>query len=172
MKIVATSGRLESINTSRGGVPKSSVFEALITEQGLDGDRQRDLRFHGGPDRAVVIFSLDVIRALQREGHPIATGSAGENLTISGVDWTTLLPGVEIVIGEVRLLVTKYASPCENIAPSFVDEDFTRLSQKRHPGWSRVCARVLAGGLVRVGDPIAIVSAPLPAAHPAAPERA
>jgi MOSC domain-containing protein YiiM len=45
-------GRVESINASRGGVPKQSMSEALITEAGLDGDRQRDLRFHGGPDRA------------------------------------------------------------------------------------------------------------------------
>ena len=64
-------GRIESINVSRGGVPKTPVFEALVTADGIDGDRQRDLRFHGGPERAVVLFSLDVIRALQREGHPI-----------------------------------------------------------------------------------------------------
>ena len=36
------SGRIESINVSRGGVPKTSVFEALITFRGLDGDCQRD----------------------------------------------------------------------------------------------------------------------------------
>jgi MOSC domain-containing protein YiiM len=151
-------GRVESINTSRGGVPKSSAFEALVTEYGLDGDRQSDLRFHGGLDRAVVVYSLDVIRALQQEGHPIAVGSTGENLTISGVDWESVAPGVELRIGEVRLLITKYASPCENIGPSFLNGDFTRISQKRHAGWSRVCARVLSGGIVRMGDPVALVS--------------
>ena len=134
-------GRVESINTSGGGVPKASAFEALVTEHGVDGDRQRDLRFHGGPDRAVVLFSLDVIRALQQEGHPITVGS----------------PGAELHIGDARLLVTKYASPCENIAPSFVADDFTRISQKRHAGWSRVCARVLAGGVVRMGDAVSLV---------------
>lgn len=149
-------GRLESINTSRGGVPKTSVFEALITEHGVDGDRQRDPRFHGGPDRAVVLFSLEVIRALQQEGHPIAPGSIGENLTISGVDWTTVVPGAELVVGGVRLQMTKYASPCEKIAHCFLNEDLARVSQKRHPGWSRACARVLEGGLVRIGDPITI----------------
>jgi len=147
-------GRLESINTSHGGVPKTSVFEALITERGVDGDRQRDPRFHGGPDRAVVLFSLEVIRALQREGHPIAPGSTGENLTIGGVDWTTVVPGAELAIGGVRLLITKYASPCEKIASCFLNEDITRISQKRHPGWSRVCARVLESGIVRIGDEV------------------
>jgi MOSC domain-containing protein YiiM len=152
-------GRVESINTSGGGVPKATAFEALITEEGLAGDRQRDLRFHGGPDRAVVVYSLDIIRALQREGHPIAVGSTGENLTVSGIAWTSVVPGVELHIGAVRLLITKYASPCANIAPFFLDEDFTRISQKRHAGWSRVCARVLAGGIVRMGDPVMVVPA-------------
>jgi MOSC domain-containing protein YiiM len=147
-------GRIESINTSRGGVPKMGVFEALVTEQGLDGDRQRDRRFHGGPDRAVILFSLELIRALQREGHPIAIGTTGENLTMSGMDWAVVAPGSELEVGDVRLRITKYASPCEIIADSFLGGDFTRISQKAHAGWSRVCARVLTGGLIRIGDPI------------------
>ena len=149
-------GRLESINTSRGGVPKTPVFEALVTDHGLDGDRQRDLCFHGGPDRAVVLFSVDVIRALQAEGHSIAAGSAGENLTVSGVDWNAIAPGAEMQIGVVRLLITKYTSPCEKVGPAFLGDDFTRISQKTHPGWSRLSARVLAGGIVQVGDAVTL----------------
>ena len=155
-------GRLESINASRGGVPKNGMFEALLTEQGLDGDRQRDLRFHGGPDRAIVLFSLDVIKALQREGHSIAAGTTGENLTVSGVDWKAIVPGTELRIGEVRLLITKYTSPCEKIAFSFLENDYTRISHTRHPGWSRLNARVLAGGLVTVGDAVEISERPAP----------
>jgi MOSC domain-containing protein YiiM len=54
-------GRLEAINTSRGGVPKRPVLEAQITGEGIVGDVQRDLRHHGGPQRAVSIYSLDLI---------------------------------------------------------------------------------------------------------------
>src|SRR4051794_32041341 len=126
------------------------MFEALITEAGIDGDRQRDLRFHGGPDRAIVLFSLDVIQALQREGHSIAPGTAGENLTVSGLEWTSIVPGTELLIGEVRLRIMKYTSPCEKVAFSFLENDYTRISQKLHPGWSRLSARVLAGGLVAI----------------------
>jgi MOSC domain-containing protein YiiM len=133
------------------------MFEALITEHGIDGDRQRDLRFHGGPDRAIVLFSLDMIKALQREGHSIAAGTTGENLTLSGIPWNTVAPGSELKVGEARLLVTKFTSPCEKIAFSFLENDFTRISHKRHPGWSRVSARVLTGGLVCVGDPVEII---------------
>lgn len=151
------SGRLESVNTSRGGVPKTSVLEALITEDGLEGDLQRDRRYHGGLDRAVGLFSLDVIRALQLEGHPIGVGTTGENLTLSGLDWPSLTPGHGLQVGAVRLLVTSYASPCESIRHSFLDANFTRVSQKIHPGWSRLYARVLAGGIVRPGDRVDVV---------------
>ena len=147
-------GVLESINVSRGGVPKTSIFEALVTEEGVDSDRQRDLRFHGGPDRAVSLFSFEIIEALQLDGHPISPGSAGENLTVSGLDWAALKPGAEIQIGSVRLLVTGFASPCEKISGSFLDGDMTRLSQKRHAGRSRLYARVLASGVIRPGDEV------------------
>jgi MOSC domain-containing protein YiiM len=151
-------GRIESINTSRGGVPKEPVFEAMITKAGLDGDRQRDLRFHGGPDRAVVLFSLDVIRDLQREGHGIAPGAAGENLTVSGLDWRLVVPGVEIAVGGARLVVTKHVTPCLKIARSFARGEFVRISHREHPGWSRVAARVVEEGLVCVGDPVELIA--------------
>ncbi|HZT77198.1 MAG TPA: MOSC domain-containing protein [Vicinamibacterales bacterium] len=147
-----TTGKLDAINLSRGGVPKQSVFEALVTVSGLDGDRQRDTRFHGGPDRAVVLYSLDVIQALQREGHPIAVGATGENLTLAGVDWAHVVPGAEIVVGGARLEVTKYVTPCVKVAWCFLNDDYQRIDQRVNPGWSRVAARVIGEGLVRVGD--------------------
>jgi MOSC domain-containing protein YiiM len=153
-------GRIESINTSRGGVPKQPVFEAFVALDGIDGDRQRDRRVHGGSDRALVLFSLDVIRALQAEGHPIAAGTTGENLTVSGIDWPSLTPGTELTISEVRLRITKYTSPCHVVRGSFADGDKSRIAQKKHPGWSRVCARVLSEGLIRIGDPVQLAPSP------------
>jgi MOSC domain-containing protein YiiM len=151
-------GRVESINLSRGGVPKTSALEARVAEYGLSGDHQDDPRFHGGPDRAVVLYSLEVIRELQREGHPIGVGSTGENLTVSGVDWAALGPGATLEIGEVRLQITRYATPCSKVGGSFLKRDFRRIDQSAHPGFSRLCARVITGGVVRPGDPVTLVS--------------
>jgi MOSC domain-containing protein YiiM len=137
-------------------VPKTSVFEALVSAQGLDGDRQRDLRYHGGPDRAVVLFSLDLIEALKAEGHPVVVGGTGENLTVSGIDWPSVVPGTNVQIGEVRLVVTAYAAPCSKVGPAFRAQNFARISQKVHPGWSRVCTRVDVGGVVRIGDRVTL----------------
>src|SRR5437899_862580 len=77
---------VHQINVSNGGVPKHPVPEARITVDGVAGDCQRSPKIHGGPDRAVCLFSLEVIEALRAEGHSIAPGSSGENLTLAGLD--------------------------------------------------------------------------------------
>lgn len=151
-----TRGRLIRISVSRGGVPKRPVPRALLTSAGVEGDRQNDRRHHGGPDRAVCLYSLEVIEALQREGHPIEPGSAGENLTVAGVDWGIMAPGVRLRIGTALLEVASYTVPCKTIRASFADGRFERISQKTNPGWSRVYARVLSAGEAHTGDAIEI----------------
>ena len=147
-------GRVHSIQVSNGGVPKLGRSSARVTFDGLRGDRQSDLRHHGGRDRAVLLYSLELIEALRKEGHPIVPGSIGENLTLTGLDWSRLGPRVRLEIGPVVLEITTAASPCEKIAGSFHDGQFVRVSEKVHPGWSRLCARVLTEGEVTVGCPV------------------
>lgn len=144
---------IHSINVSDGGVPKRPRAQAFISADGCEGDRQQNLAVHGGPDRAVCIYSLDLIEDLRAEGHPIEPGAIGENLTLSGLDWTAIGPGVLLEIGDVLLEVTKPAFPCRTIAAAFLDRDSTRVSQKVYPGWSRWYCRVLSEGRVAVGDP-------------------
>ena len=153
---VTLRGTVASINTSRGGVPKLPRTSAQITRDGVEGDRQDDLRYHGGPDRAVCLYSLDLIEALQGEGHPITPGSIGENLTLHGIDWTYVRAGTRLDIGDVQLEITSAASPCRKIAESFLEREFVRVSQKRHPGWSRFYARVLRVGSVTTGDGVIV----------------
>jgi MOSC domain-containing protein YiiM len=148
---------LHQISVSDGGVPKLPVPEARVTVDGVAGDRQRNLEAHGGVDRAVCLFSLEVIEALQAEGHSIKPGASGENLTIAGLDWPKLQPGDRLRIGDtVRLEIVKYTEPCRFNAQWFVDGNFNRINQKKHPGWSRMYARVLAEGVVRSGDEVVV----------------
>jgi MOSC domain-containing protein YiiM len=87
--------RVVQVNVNpEGGVPKLPVSEAFVGVYGVQGDLQRDVFFHGGPLRAVCLYSLELIEALQAEGHPITPGSTGENLTLSGLDWDWLAPAV------------------------------------------------------------------------------
>jgi MOSC domain-containing protein YiiM len=146
-------GAVHQISVSNGGVPKFAVPEAEVTERGVGGDRQRDTRNHGGPERAVCLYSLEVIERLRAEGHPIAPGTAGENITVSGVDWTLVQPGTRLRLGDQVLIeVTRFTTPCTNIAGSFVDGGYGRILGTNHPGESRVYARVLTPGRIRPGD--------------------
>ena len=150
---------LQQISVSNGGVPKLAVPQARVTKDGVEGDRQRNREVHGGPDRAVCVYSLEVIEALRKEGHSIASGSAGENFTIAGLEWKHIEPGTRLNVGsEVKLEVLSYTAPCKHNACWFKDEDYSRISQKKHPGWSRVYARVLSEGVVRQGDHVTVES--------------
>ncbi|MCA9661964.1 MAG: MOSC domain-containing protein [Myxococcales bacterium] len=140
-----------------GGVPKRPVASARLTAEGVVGDRQLDLEHHGGPRRAVSLFASERIAALAAEGHPIAPGTTGENLTIEGLDWGALAAGDRLRIGDVvRLEITSPAPPCSTIAASFTGGAFKRISEKLHPGWSRLYASVLVEGEVRPGDPVVV----------------
>lgn len=148
---------LFQINVSQGGVPKTPVREALLTVNGLTADKQKHLKFHGGVMRAVCLYSLEHIIALQREGHPIYPGSTGENLTVANLDWTKIDIGAQLKIGgEVIIEITSYTVPCKQIAASFLGGAFNRISQKHRPGWSRLYARVICEGTLIVGQTVEI----------------
>ena len=152
-------GRIFQLNVSNGGVPKLAVREAVLTPKGLEGDRQRDLRYHGGPQRAVCLFALEHVLELQAEGHPIFPGSVGENLTVVGLDWSGLKPGARLSLGEEAVVeITSYTSPCKNIRASFAGGDFKRISQKVNPGDSRLYARVLRPGRLFVGQSVKLLN--------------
>jgi MOSC domain-containing protein YiiM len=146
------------LNTSSGGVPKTGHPQAVINNLGLEGDQHR-YHGHGGPQRALCIYSLERIQNLQAEGHPVFPGAMGENLTITGLDWDRLAPGARLQLGDQVLAeITEYTVPCNNLTPYFINGDFSRVSQKEHPGWARLYARVLQGGSLKVGDPVKLLT--------------
>jgi MOSC domain-containing protein YiiM len=149
-------GRITGLQRSAGGVPKRPVDSASVQTNGMTGDRQRNLRFHGGPDRALCLYSQELIEALAAEGHPIFPGAVGENVTIAGLPWDRVQPGARLTLGDVEVEVTAYTTPCRTIAAAFRDERSTRISQIKHPGWSRVYARILRTGALRVGDRVTL----------------
>jgi MOSC domain-containing protein YiiM len=92
--------------------------------------------------------------ALQQEGNPIFPGSIGENLTLRGISWGSMVPGLALAIGPIQVMITSYTKPCRTIRESFAAQQISRISEKVHPGWSRVYARVLREGTVSVGDAV------------------
>jgi MOSC domain-containing protein YiiM len=146
-------GQVVSLNVNpQGGVPKYPVNQIRIHPNGVEGDKQNDLKYHGGPTRAVCLFSFEKIEQLKLEGHPISVGTTGENITVKGIDWNILKIGMKIVVGDVVLKLTNTAPPCKTISKSFNDGKFSRILEKNYPGWSRWYASVVKGGIVNSND--------------------
>lgn len=153
------SGRIHQLSRSSGGVPKRAIEQVMLLASGLQGDWQSNRKYHGGPDRAVCLFPLEHTTRLQAEGHPITPGSVGENITTQGVDWSLVVPGARLELGQTAVIeIVSYTAPCRTIRASFTNEDFMLISQKLRPGHSRVYARVLAEGLLQRDDPIRLRS--------------
>lgn len=149
-------GRVEQLSASGGGVPKLPEASVVFDGNGVVGDSQADRANHGRPWQAVCLWSAEVIEELQAEGHPIGFGSAGENITVRGLDWTTLTPGVRLGVGDALLQVTSYAIPCAKNAQWFSDGYFRRMAHDVSPGKSRLYAAVLRDGTASVRDAVVV----------------
>ncbi len=147
--------RIFQLNISPGGVPKLPIREAHCSTLGLEGDGHAHPKIHGGPERALCLYSVEVISALQAEGHPIWPGAAGENVTLTGVDWASLEVGQRFALGDsVIIELTRPTEPCKNIAASFLEKNFRRIDHAKQPGWSRWYAKVSQEGTLRVGQAV------------------
>ncbi len=149
-------GAVAQLNLSDGGVPKRPVDLVEVGPRGVLGDRQANRKHHGRPLQALCLWSSEVIEALQAEGHPIAPGLAGENITVSGIDWASLRPGVQLRIGTVLAEISAWATPCKKNAAWFADGDFNRMHHDRHPGTSRAYGWVRQPGRIETGDEVIV----------------
>ena len=144
-------GAITGMFTSNGGVPKVATAQANVTHRGLEGDRQATRRHHGRPWQALCLWSAEVVTALARQGHPIVPGAAGENVSVTGIAWADVRPGVRLQMGEVLCEVSTYAIPCRKNAQWFQDGRFNTMHHSNGPV-SRVYATVLEPGSIAVGD--------------------
>jgi MOSC domain-containing protein YiiM len=149
-------GQIVGLHTSRGGVPKRAIQSAAVGIRGIGGDVQRSRQHHGRPWQALCLWADETILKLQAEGHPIARGSAGENITLSGIDWAQATCGSLLVCGDLVAELTLFTLPCSKNARWFLDGDFNRMHHGAEPGVSRMYASVLVPGVVSVGDSVTL----------------
>jgi MOSC domain-containing protein YiiM len=144
-------GTVARMHASKG-LPKKPVDGAEIGWKGAGGDVQTARAHHGRPWQALCIWTTDSIERLQAEGHPIAPGYAGENLTVAGIPNAAMRPGAQFRAGTVRGFLTDYAWPCSQNNDWFLGNDFMRMCHERGDD-SRVYAMVTRPGTINVGDP-------------------
>jgi MOSC domain-containing protein YiiM len=144
-------GSVAQLNISKGGLPKLPVDRVSVGWRGVEGDSQKTRFHHGRPWQALCLWSTEVIADFQAQGHPLAAGLAGENITVSGLPWDDVRAGVRLRVGGVLCEVSAYALPCYQNTAWFIDGDFEAMHHERGPV-SRVYATVLEPGDIAVGD--------------------
>jgi MOSC domain-containing protein YiiM len=144
-------GHVVRLSVSDGGVPKRAVDALHVAYDGVVGDRQASRRHHGAPFQALCLWHAETIDQLAADGHPITYGDAGENVTISALDWPAVRPGVRLRMGSVLCEISSHAEPCSKNAQWFSDGNFSRIHDRNGP-WSRMYATVIEPGGISVAD--------------------
>jgi MOSC domain-containing protein YiiM len=137
------------------GIYKTAVEGSIkVTALGLEGDVQIDRENHGGPDKAIYVYTLENYRfweqELQKQGY--SYGQFGENFTVTGMPDERIHIGDLFRIGSVLTQVTQPRVPCFKLGIKMGDPTFV----KRFLSSGRVgfYLRVLEEGEVQAGDRI------------------
>ena len=146
-------GLLLQLNTSNGGMPKLPVIFARVSRDGVAGDWQKNRKYHGGPDRAVCLFSDELYAWLREQGVAgLFSGAVGENFTTRGIDLMKLGAGDRLRVGRQCVIeLTDVREPCRQLKKW--GERFPKLIVGRS-GWM---AKVVTEGEVKAGDAIELL---------------
>ena len=139
------------------GIPKTSVTSAVLSKSGLEGDynNYRTIKKNRNPDMAVLLYPIETIRELNKEGWPIKPGDLGENFTITGISHSHFSPNQKYQIGESLIEISFECDPCQNLSvlpyvgKTKINEFIKTLMYRR--GWY---ARVLKEGLIEQNCPV------------------
>jgi MOSC domain-containing protein YiiM len=154
------------ISISQGGVPKSAVPSAEVTQGGIIGDRWRHPQIHGGPYKAILLIAAEGIEELAAQGFPVYPGALGENITTRGLDRRSLRLGQRYRMGEVVIELSEIRVPCgtlnvygKAIQAAMYDAQ-TRAGDPASPCWglSGFYASVVRAGVIHAGDAISLAN--------------
>ena len=114
-----------------GRTATTSIWKELVEgrvrvgEASLEGDRQADMRFHGGADKALYAYAREDYDWWEVElGHSLANATFGENLTLKGLDVTCALVGERWRVGSALLEVTGPRTPCWKLGARMESVEF------------------------------------------------
>jgi MOSC domain-containing protein YiiM len=133
------------------GGAKRPVPRAVLRVGGFEGDGQADRRNHGGPDKAVCVYSSVHYPHWQRMlGRRLDPGAFSENLTVSAIREARVCVGDVFRAGEAVVQVSTPRTPCDKVAGKNGEKQLSKwISGSGHTGFYM---RVLEEGLVQKGD--------------------
>jgi MOSC domain-containing protein YiiM len=158
-------GSVLQINISPGGLPKFPILHADVTALGIEGDRHKHPRFHGGPRKALLIVTSEGIEELAAQGFPLYAGALGENITTRGIDRRWMRSGQRYRIGDILIELTTLRVPCDQLVvygPGLGDAVYdaeVKAGNFRSPKWALggFYAAVMQAGRIQPGDPIQLL---------------
>lgn len=145
---------------TRNGTVLTSIFKSpvetrvAVRRHNLEGDRQSDLRVHGGPYKAVYAYPSEHYAYWSAElaGMDLPFGMFGENLTTVGLTEEGVHIGEQFRFGSAILQVTQPRMPCFKLALRFGRSDIVKRFWKS--GYSGIYFAVIEEGELAKGDEI------------------
>ena len=120
------------------GIFKSKITESVtVTKTGIKGDEQADVTVHGGPDKAICVYSIDHFDYWKSElGLELEPGAFGENFSVTGITEQDVCIGDTFQCGHVILQTTQPRQPCWKLARRWGVKTMPALVQKNgKTGW-------------------------------------
>jgi MOSC domain-containing protein YiiM len=163
MKLISINVGLPREVTWKGKTVTTGIFKepvegrVMMRTLNLDGDRQADLKVHGGPDKAVYAYPVEHYEFWRRELPDVRLpwGMFGENLTIEGLSEETVNIGDRFRIGTAEVMVTQPRIPCYKLGIKFGRDDI--IKRFLQSGRSGFYVAVLKEGEVKAGDTIELI---------------
>lgn len=124
----------------------------------LDGDRQADLRVHGGAYKAVYCYPVEHYAYWKKElpGRDLPFAVFGENFTTEGLLEDSVHLGDRFAVGSAEVVVTQPRLPCYKLGIRFADDQMVkRFLASARTGFYLAVARE---GEVEAGDEIKLLS--------------
>jgi len=137
------------------GIYKSSVDgPRMIHRTNIDGDKQADLKVHGGPHKAVYAFPIEHYDFYQENlGQTgFEFGHFGENLTIAGLLEAAVFIGDRYQMGQALLEVSQPRSPCFKFGIKMGSREAIKICLSSAK--TGFYFRVVEEGNIRAGDNI------------------
>lgn len=167
-----TGGTILSVNVGtprevlrRGKPARTGIYKVpvegrvALRRHSLDGDEQADPTVHGGAEMAAYAYAREDTAWWEDQlGRPLAPGTFGENLTLSGVDIGAARVGERWRAGNTVVEVTKPRAPCWKLGIRMEDPTFPRKFRSAQRTGTYLA--VVEEGDLAAGDPVEVVSRP------------
>lgn len=163
MRVISVNVGLPRQVIYNGQIVTTSIFKDSVIERvklgkmNLDGDKQSDLKVHGGIEKAVYSYPMEHYDYWKKQYPEIDMpwGMFGENLTTEGLIEDSVYIGDQYQIGSSKLIVTQPRIPCYKLGIKFGQMDIVkRFMTGVRPG---IYFKVLQEGEVGSGDNIELI---------------